>query len=124
MGQKPKSPAGAAEFPATILSAAPPGLDLLDGFYPQLKLRAILGCPCGTKSRRRTPRVKKTGAVREIQTADPVARNHPADDEIVHRITSLFYHTRNKCPASNWYNILYPRSVENLLIQHKFHNNR
>jgi len=27
------------------LSAAPPGLDLFGGFYPQLKLRAIFGCP-------------------------------------------------------------------------------
>jgi len=41
------------------LSAAPPGLDLLGGFYPQLKLRAILGCPCGTKPCRRKPLVEK-----------------------------------------------------------------
>jgi hypothetical protein len=30
-------------------SAAPAGLDGLDGFCPQLKLRAILGCPVGTE---------------------------------------------------------------------------
>jgi len=43
------SPGGAAGFHAAIFSAAPAGLDLSDGFYPQLKLRAILGCPFGTK---------------------------------------------------------------------------
>jgi hypothetical protein len=41
------------------LSAAPPGLDLLGDAFPQLKLRAILGCPCGTKSSRRKPLVEK-----------------------------------------------------------------
>jgi hypothetical protein len=32
-----------------VVSAAPAGLDGLAGFYPQLKLRAILGCPFGTE---------------------------------------------------------------------------
>jgi hypothetical protein len=59
MGQKTASPGGAAEFPATVLSAAPPGLDLFGGVFPQLKLRAILGCPSGTKPGRRKPLVKK-----------------------------------------------------------------
>jgi hypothetical protein len=31
------------------LSVAPAGLEGLDGFYPQLKLRAIFACPCGTQ---------------------------------------------------------------------------
>jgi hypothetical protein len=57
-GQKSTSPGGATEIPATILSAAPPGLDLLGGIYPQLKLRAILGCPCGTKPNHRKPCVE------------------------------------------------------------------
>jgi hypothetical protein len=39
-----------------ILSAAPPGLDLFGGVFP---LRAILGCPSGTKPGRRKPLVKK-----------------------------------------------------------------
>jgi hypothetical protein len=34
---KSASPGGAAEFPATVLSAAPAGLDLLDGFLPAVK---------------------------------------------------------------------------------------
>jgi hypothetical protein len=34
-------------------------LILFGGVYPQLKLRAILGCPCGTKPSRRKPRVEK-----------------------------------------------------------------
>jgi hypothetical protein len=42
-----------------ILSAAPPGLDLWGGVFPQLKLRAILGCSCGTKPSRRRPLVEK-----------------------------------------------------------------
>ncbi|MDD5138649.1 MAG: hypothetical protein PHY43_00130 [Verrucomicrobiales bacterium] len=29
------------------------------GVDPQLKLRAILGCPCGTKASRRKPLVEK-----------------------------------------------------------------
>jgi hypothetical protein len=58
-GQKSTSPGGAVEFPATILSAAPPGLDLLGGIFPQLKLRAIFGCPCGTKPNRRKRLVEK-----------------------------------------------------------------
>jgi len=48
-GRKSACPGGAAGFPATIFSAALAGLDGLDGFYPQLKLRAIPGCPFGTK---------------------------------------------------------------------------
>jgi hypothetical protein len=59
MEQKSISPGGAAECPATILSAAPPGLDSLGGVFPQLKLRAIFGCPSGTKPCRRKPLVKK-----------------------------------------------------------------
>jgi hypothetical protein len=47
-GQKSTSPGGATEFSATVLSAAPAGLDSLGGFYPQLKLRAIFSCPFGT----------------------------------------------------------------------------
>jgi hypothetical protein len=58
-GKKSISPAGATEFLAMVLSAAPPGLDLLGGFYPQLKLRAILGCSCGTRPSRRKPLVEK-----------------------------------------------------------------
>jgi hypothetical protein len=42
-----------------VLSAAPPGLDLLGDVFPQLKLRAIFGCPCGTKPSRRKPIVEK-----------------------------------------------------------------
>jgi hypothetical protein len=34
---------------ATSFSVAPTGLDGLDGFYPQLKLRAIFVCPFGTQ---------------------------------------------------------------------------
>jgi hypothetical protein len=59
MGQKTTSPRGAAEFPAPVLSVAPPGLGLLGGVFPQLKLRAILGCPCGTKPGRRKSLVEK-----------------------------------------------------------------
>ena len=59
MGQKSTSPGGAAEIPAIVLSAAPPGLDLFGGVFPQLKLRAIFGCPCGTKPGRRKPLVEK-----------------------------------------------------------------
>ncbi|MGA2854200.1 MAG: hypothetical protein ABSE90_08745 [Verrucomicrobiota bacterium] len=42
-----------------ILSAAPPGLDLFGGVFPQLKLRAILGCPCGTRPPHRKSLVEK-----------------------------------------------------------------
>ncbi len=59
MMQKTTSPGGAAEFRATVLTAAPPGLDLFGGVSPQLKLRAIFGCPCGTKPGCRKPLVKK-----------------------------------------------------------------
>jgi hypothetical protein len=45
-----------------ILSAAPPGLDLLGDVFPQLKLRAILGCPSGTKPSRRDPEWKNWNA--------------------------------------------------------------
>ena len=56
---KPTSLGRATEIPAPVLSAAPPGLDLLGGYYPQLKLRAIFGCPGGTKASRHRPLVEK-----------------------------------------------------------------
>ena len=60
MMQNDSSPGGAAEIPRkSILTAAPPGLDLFGGVSPQLKLRAIFGCPCGTKPGCRKPLVKK-----------------------------------------------------------------
>jgi hypothetical protein len=46
-------------LPATILSAARAGLDSLGAVFPQLKLRAIFGCPCGTKPSHRKPLVAK-----------------------------------------------------------------
>ena len=42
-------------------SAAPAGLDRFDGFFPQLKLRAIPGCPVGTKHRKEQPQVFYSG---------------------------------------------------------------
>jgi hypothetical protein len=45
----PAAPEGRQDFPRRFFSAATLGLDGLDGFYPQLKLRAILGCPFGTR---------------------------------------------------------------------------
>jgi hypothetical protein len=36
-GIKSTSPEGATEFSAMVLSAAPPGLDFLDGFLPVVK---------------------------------------------------------------------------------------
>jgi hypothetical protein len=48
-GIKTHKPRRGDRISRNVLSAAPPGLDLLGGVFPQLKLRAIFGCPCGTK---------------------------------------------------------------------------
>jgi hypothetical protein len=70
MGQKSTSPGGAAECPA--LPAAPPGLDSLGGVFPQLKLRAIFGCPCGTKPRCRKPPVEKLDSFEKFKPQAPL----------------------------------------------------
>ena len=41
------------------LVCRPSGASFLGGVSPQLKLRATLGCPCGTKPSRRKPHVEK-----------------------------------------------------------------
>jgi hypothetical protein len=46
--QKQLSPGGAVEF-SREFSVAPPGLVDFWDQNPQLKLRAIFDCPCGTK---------------------------------------------------------------------------
>jgi hypothetical protein len=50
----------------------PPGLDLLGGVFPQLKLRAILGCSSGTKPSRRKPLVEKPGRFVKFKPQTPL----------------------------------------------------
>jgi len=64
--KKSTSPGGATEFRETVSSAAPPGLAFFGGFYPQLKLRAIFGCPCGTKPRRRCAKSSGCGGLKSF----------------------------------------------------------
>ena len=45
----PQAPEGRLDFTQRLCQPPLRGLILSDGVGPQLKLQAILGCPCGTK---------------------------------------------------------------------------